>query len=596
MAADSAAVGMIGASGSSDSECRDGGRRARRRRTPRRDAQRAHLPARPARRRRRRRHERLHRRDRQAAGRRAASRSRSSPARRPATCRRSSRWHPASWCGTSPPARSRAWPRTTCPPSCAPSPPACCAPRRIHEPGWYDVVHSHYWLSGQVGWLARDRWGVPLVHSAHTLAKVKNALLAEGDGPEPRARVIGEEQVVAEADRLIASTDEEADAAGRALRRRPGRGAAPSRPASTSTSSPRATAPPRGAALGLRRATLRRCCSSAASSRSRRPTCCCARPPGCAATGAADRLQVVVRRRARAAPGWPTRAGCRAGRRPRHRATSSASSRRPPASRVADYYRAADLTVVPSYNESFGLVALESQACGTPVVAAAVGGLPTAVRRRRLRRARRRARPRAVGEGASAICCARRADLAPAAPARRARTPSGSPGTARPTDSLHAYAKRSTTAPARRPAAATMIAADVIEPTLERARVRARLDADRVRRRAAGREAAQDGVLADRRRARARGRGVRHAQAGREPRAASTPSCCSATRGCTAVSWSIDSIGDVYLTGRLPLVAVTPDEIDRVLGSRARLRRRHRSTPCSSSASARRSGASGPGG
>ena len=42
-------------------------------------------------------------------------------------------------------------------------------------PGHYDVVHSHYWLSGQVGYLAKDRWGVPLVHSAHTLAKVKNA-------------------------------------------------------------------------------------------------------------------------------------------------------------------------------------------------------------------------------------------------------------------------------------------------------------------------------------------------------------------------------------------------------------------------------------
>src|SRR3954462_5188045 len=79
-----------------------------------------------------------------------------------------------------------------------------------HEPGWYDVIHSHYWLSGQVGWLARERWGVPLVHSAHTLARVKNALLAEGDDPEPQARVIGEEQVVAEADRLIASTEEEA--------------------------------------------------------------------------------------------------------------------------------------------------------------------------------------------------------------------------------------------------------------------------------------------------------------------------------------------------------------------------------------------------
>src|SRR5439155_23755980 len=77
-------------------------------------------------------------------------------------------------------------------------------------PGWYDVVHSHYWLSGQVGWLAKDRWGVPLVHTAHTLAKVKNLLLADGDNPEPKARVIGEEQVVAEADRLVANTPAEA--------------------------------------------------------------------------------------------------------------------------------------------------------------------------------------------------------------------------------------------------------------------------------------------------------------------------------------------------------------------------------------------------
>ena len=53
----------------------------------------------------------------------------------------------------------------------------------------------------------------------------------------------------------------------------------------------------------------------------------------------------------------------------------------PPAdrSRLAEWYRAADATVVPSYSESFGLVAIESQACGTPVVAASVGGLRTAV-------------------------------------------------------------------------------------------------------------------------------------------------------------------------------------------------------------------------
>ncbi len=47
---------------------------------------------------------------------------------------------------------------------------------------------------------------------------------------------------------------------------------------------------------------------------------------------------------------------------------------------IPDLYRAADLVAVPSYSESFGLVALEAQACGTPVVAAAVGGLVTAVR------------------------------------------------------------------------------------------------------------------------------------------------------------------------------------------------------------------------
>ena len=79
-----------------------------------------------------------------------------------------------------------------------------------HEPGYYDVVHSHYWLSGQVGWLARDRWAVPLVHTAHTLAAVKNAALADGDSPEPPLRAVGEQQVVDEADRLIVNTETEA--------------------------------------------------------------------------------------------------------------------------------------------------------------------------------------------------------------------------------------------------------------------------------------------------------------------------------------------------------------------------------------------------
>jgi len=61
-----------------------------------------------------------------------------------------------------------------------------------HPVGHYDAVHSHYWLSGQVGALARDRWGVPLVHTMHTMARVKNDALAIGDDPEPEARIIGD--------------------------------------------------------------------------------------------------------------------------------------------------------------------------------------------------------------------------------------------------------------------------------------------------------------------------------------------------------------------------------------------------------------------
>ncbi|MGA9716299.1 MAG: glycosyltransferase, partial [Aeromicrobium sp.] len=77
------------------------------------------------------------------------------------------------------------------------------------DPGHFDLVHSHYWLSGSVGTVASERWDVPLVHTMHTMAKVKNALLAEGDSAEPIGREFGEDEIVRLADRLIANTDEE---------------------------------------------------------------------------------------------------------------------------------------------------------------------------------------------------------------------------------------------------------------------------------------------------------------------------------------------------------------------------------------------------
>ncbi len=246
-----------------------------------------------------------------------------------------------------------------------------------HEPGWYDVIHSHYWLSGQVGWLARERWGVPLVHSAHTLARVKNALLAEGDEPEPLARVIGEEQVVAEADRLIASTRDEA----RDLVRLYGADIATVRTIAPGVDLDMFTPGPAPGArrrLGLRDDALTllfvgRIQPLKAPDVLLRAAALLQDDPALA-----GRLQLVVL-------GAPSGTGLA---HPHYLESlrdeldlGDVVQFRPPVGRagVADYYRAADLTVVPSYNESFGLVALESQACGTPVVAAAVGGLPTAI-------------------------------------------------------------------------------------------------------------------------------------------------------------------------------------------------------------------------
>lgn len=73
----------------------------------------------------------------------------------------------------------------------------------------YDLVHSHYWQSGIAGAELASTWNVPLVHSNHTLAKVKNRFLPPGDTPEPGFRLDGEATVIEAAATLIASTDDE---------------------------------------------------------------------------------------------------------------------------------------------------------------------------------------------------------------------------------------------------------------------------------------------------------------------------------------------------------------------------------------------------
>ena len=241
-----------------------------------------------------------------------------------------------------------------------------------HEPGWYDLIHSHYWLSGQVGWLARDRWGVPLVHTAHTLGKVKNAALAEGDVPEPLSRIVGEEQVVAEADRLVASTRSEAHELVAHYQADPTRidVVPPGVDLHTFTPGPAdrtALGIPQDAHVLLFVGRIQPL---------KAPDVLLRAVARIRATDPQLRLYVIV-------VGGPS-GGCADEWLPdmaRGLGIGDVVRLDEPVGRatLVAYYRAADLTVVPSHSESFGLVALESQACGTPVVAAAVGGLPTAV-------------------------------------------------------------------------------------------------------------------------------------------------------------------------------------------------------------------------
>jgi len=245
-----------------------------------------------------------------------------------------------------------------------------------HEPGYYDIVHSHYWLSGQVGWLARDRWAVPLVHTAHTLAAVKNAALADGDAPEPALRAVGEQQVVDEADRLIVNTEDEAQQLVSLHHADPARidVVHPGVDLATFTPGDRAAA---RAALGLAADeqivafvgriqplkapdVLLRAAAKLNASHDLPVRILVAGGPSGSGLAAPDGLVLLAEELGIA-----------------DRVTFL-----PPQSRdeLVNVYRAADLVAVPSYSESFGLVAVEAQACGTPVVAAAVGGLPVAVR------------------------------------------------------------------------------------------------------------------------------------------------------------------------------------------------------------------------
>ena len=250
---------------------------------------------------------------------------------------------------------------------------------RIMRTENYDVIHSHYWLSGKVAMPAAKELEIPLVHTMHTMARVKNLNLAEGESPEPMIRVQGETQVVAAASALIANTDAEAaslvslyDACPDTVHVvtpgvdlftfTPGQSRSAAReslgllPDSLIVSFVGRIQPHKGPEV-LIRATS----ELVKHSPQLRPRLIVNIIGGAsgANTEEVDRLKDCTQ--------WL--------------GIDDVVRFAPPISRadLPQWYRASDLVVVPSYSESFGLVALEAQACGTPVVATAVGGLRTAV-------------------------------------------------------------------------------------------------------------------------------------------------------------------------------------------------------------------------
>ena len=250
---------------------------------------------------------------------------------------------------------------------------------KVLEDEKYDVLHSHYWISGKVAMPVAKKFGIPLAHTMHTMARVKNMNLAEGERPEPMIRVQGETQVVAAADALIANTDAEAASLVSLYEACPDNVSVVSPGVDLYTFTAGNGRKAAREAVGLPQdahilafvgriqphkgpeVLIRAVAEMLNHSPHLRPKLITVIMGGASGSGLGEveRLKDLT--------SWLNISDVVRFENPVPRA------------QIPQWYRAADLVCVPSYSESFGIVALEAQACGTPVVATAVGGLRTAI-------------------------------------------------------------------------------------------------------------------------------------------------------------------------------------------------------------------------
>jgi len=238
----------------------------------------------------------------------------------------------------------------------------------------YDVVHSHYWLSGWAGLLLHEVLKVPLAISFHTLGRVKDANRRPGDPAESLLRIAAEAEVIARAGCIVASTPVEAGELIEHYRANPERLCVSPPGVDHERFSPGSREEARRS-LGLGSGPLvlfvgrvqplkgpdiaLDAFAAISGDLSDARLMVVGGPSGVAGTDTARALRTAVARhgledRVRFVPAMPH-------------------------DELPAVFRAADVVVVPSRSESFGLVAAEAQSCGVPVVAARVGGLPFVV-------------------------------------------------------------------------------------------------------------------------------------------------------------------------------------------------------------------------